>query len=443
MKTGTWIACIVWLMAIAWLHGIPRDEFYALWGIYALAFAAYVWLVFGKASISLRNGIILALLIRFISLWFDPLLSDDYYRFIWDGMVMHHGVHPMAYTPDYLMTHPEIMVPDQNLFSLLNSPNYYSVYPPVSQWLFRLSYAINGMHIAGHILFYKILVIATDALIVYFLYRLLMRLNHSPERVLWYALNPLIIMEFTGNLHMDGLMIAGLLGAVVLTELTEQKSILGSSLMMAFSMLSKLLTLILIPFMPRHLYWRKLSLFTLCSVAVSVIVFWWSFGSNSGWLESVHLWFTSFEFNASLYYIARTVGYYFKGYNAIAAIGPILAIMTMMVIGVLWIWYLRSKKLDWSSAMLFVMTVYFLMSTTVHPWYLGLLVALSVVSGHFYPMAWTFLVFLSYSHYAGGQAEENYLLIATEYFLLLGWMIWELKFGRKSDRLLAPITPAK
>jgi len=440
VKTGTWIACIVWLMAIAWLHGIPRAEFYALWGIYALAFAAYAWLVFRKPSIGLKYGLMLAFLIRFISLWFDPLLSDDYYRFIWDGMLMDQGVHPMSFTPAYLMSHPEILVPDQDLFSLLNSPHYYSVYPPVSQWLFGLSYAINGMHIAGHILFYKILLIATDALIVFFLYRLLIRLNQSLERVLWYALNPLIIMEFTGNLHMDGLMIAGLLGAVVLTE---KRNILGSSFMMAFSMLSKLLTLILIPFMPRHLYWRKLSLFTLCSVAISVFVFWWTFGSNTGWLESVHLWFTSFEFNASLYYIARSVGYYFKGYNAIAAIGPLMGIVTLLAIGALWIWYIRSKKHDWPAAMLLVMTVYFLMSTTVHPWYLGLLVALGVLSGHLYPLAWSFLVFLSYSHYAGGQAAENYWLIATEYSLLLGWMIWEWRYGREPDALPVKLLPGK
>jgi alpha-1,6-mannosyltransferase len=426
-------------MAIAWLYGIPRDDFYTLWSIYALAFAAYVWLVFGKAPISLRNGLLLAFLIRFISLWFDPLLSDDYYRFIWDGMVLHHGVHPMAYTPAYLMSHPEIMVPDQSLFSRLNSPAYYSVYPPVSQWLFRLSFAINGMHIAGHILFYKVLLIATDILIVFLLYRLLIRLNQPSANVLWYALNPLIIMEFTGNLHMDGLMIAGLLGAVVLAE---QKSILAGSFMMAFSMLSKLLTLILIPFMPRQLYWRKITLFTLSSLAMSAIILLWSFGSNTGWLESVHLWFTSFEFNASLYYVARSIGYYLKGYNAIATIGPILAVMTMLSIGIIWLWYIRSRKPDWSSAMLCVMTVYFLMSTTVHPWYLGVLVALGVLSGHRYPIAWTFLVFLSYSHYADGHAEENYWLIATEYCLLLAWMVWEWRFGRKTDSLPSTTSPA-
>ena len=129
----TWLACVVWLLTTAWLQCISRTEFYSLWSIYALAFATYAWLIFSRQSISLRDGLVLAFSARVISLFFDPLLSDDYYRFIWDGMLMHEGVHPMAYTPLYLMQHPEIVSLNDALFSQLNSQKYYSVYPPVAQ----------------------------------------------------------------------------------------------------------------------------------------------------------------------------------------------------------------------------------------------------------------------------------------------------------------------
>lgn len=428
MKTVIWLACVGWLLTTAWLQCISRSDFHLLWSIYALSFAIYTWLIFSRQSISLKHGLILALAARLISLFFDPLLSDDYYRFIWDGMLMHEGVHPMAYMPSYLMQHPEIATVNEFLYNQLNSQNYFSVYPPVAQWIFRLSYEINGMHIGGHVVFYKVLMIATDMVIVYLLYKLLLANNQPAQRVLWYTLNPLILIEFTGNLHMDGIMIAGLLGAVYLSN---KKSIVWSSLLMAFSVLSKMLTLILIPFMPNRLYWKKMIFFSMLSFSMSMLIFYASFGSYTGWIKSVRLWFVSFEFNASMYYLARELGYWITGYNTIEKTGPILAAITLCGIGLYWIRYIRKQETDWSTAMLFVLTFYFFMATTVHPWYLASLLCLGILSVRIYPMVWTFLVFLSYSHYMDSGFRENYFLIATEYILLLAWMIWEWQTRRR------------
>lgn len=431
-------ACVVWLLTTAWLQCISRSDFYSLWSIYALAFATYAWLIFSRQSISLRNGLVLALAARLVSLFFDPLLSDDYYRFIWDGMLMHEGVHPMAYTPSYLMHHPEIATVNEVLYSQLNSQNYYSVYPPFAQWIFRLSYEINGMRLGGHVIFYKMLLVATDMVITYLLYHLLLAKKQPTQRVLWYALNPLILLEFTGNLHMDGIMIAGLLGAMYLSG---KKSILWSSILMAFSVLSKMLTLILIPFMPRRLYWKKMILFSILSFTLSMLIFYASFGSHTGWMESVRLWFISFEFNASLYYLARELGYLITGYNTIEKTGPVLAMITLCGIGLYWIRYIRKHTTDWPTAMLFVLTFYFFMATTVHPWYLASLLCLGILSMRIYPMVWTFLVFISYSHYMDGGFRENYFLIATEYILLGSWIIWEWQ-TRKRQTTIYSTTPS-
>ena len=201
---------------------------------------------------------------------------------------------------------------------------------------------------------------------------------------------------------------------------------------MSVSIASKLLTLMLIPFMPVKIYWKKMILFTALTLTSSIVIFLLSFGQHTGWLDSVPLWFTSFEFNASIYYVVRSIGYQIVGYNAIGVIGPALASLTMFGIGIIWWTYIRKNKLDWMQAMLFVLTLYFLMSTTVHPWYLVMLVALSVLSLHVYPIIWSYLVFLSYSHYQGGSFAENYYLIGLEYLLLFGWMWWESKWVKSS-----------
>jgi len=212
--------------------------------------------------------------------------------------------------------------------------------------------------------------------------------------------------------------------------LSGKKTMFWSSMLMATSILSKMLTLILIPFMPKKLYWKNITVFSVLSVGISVLVFMCSFGSNTGWMNSIRLWFTSFEFNASLYYLLRSIGYLTKGYNTIEIIGPLLLFTALVVICILWWKYIRKTNADWAQAMLFVMTLYFLMSTTVHPWYIGLLLSLSVLSLHIYPVIWTYLIFLSYSHYEGGGFVENYPLIATEYLLLIFWMVMERRWRR-------------
>ena len=147
-------------------------------------------------------------------------------------------------------------------------------------------------------------------------------------------------------------------------------------------------------------------------------------------MDSVSLWFTSFEFNAGIYYILRAIGYALVEYNAIAKIGPSLALLTLSGIGFIWWMYLWKNKFEWVTAMLYVLTLYFVMSTTVHPWYLGMMVALSVLCFRIYPLIWTYLVFLSYSHYQGGHFIENYYLIGLEYVLLFGWMWWESRWNK-------------
>jgi hypothetical protein len=435
VKKAAWIAGLLWLCTIAWLHQIERSDFFTLWVVFTFSFAAYAWLLFSKYRIDLKTGLLLALGARILSLFFEPLLSDDYYRFIWDGMVSQSGVHPMAFTPQHLMEHPGTATTDPYLFSMLNSKEYYSVYPPVSQWLFSLSYWMNALHIRGHILFYKSILIAADLLIVFLLSGLLKRKGLPEKNVLWYALNPLIILEFTGNLHMDNLMIAGLLGSV---WLSDKRSMIWSSAFMIFSISSKMLTLILIPFMPIGMYWRKMIVFATGTIAGVLLVFVSYFGQLNGWMESVSLWFGRFEFNAGLYYLVRAAGYWLKGYNTIETTAPVMALITVLIIGLIWPGYMHSKIKDWAFAMLLVVTVYFLMGTTIHPWYLGLVLTLGVLSHRYYPLVWTYLALLSYSHYASGRFQENYMLITIEYVLLFTWILLEWQWRKKNREALPP-----
>ena len=423
----------LWLTTLICILTVSRSDFSLLWGLYSISFALYGLLVFRKKTVDLKFGLLLALVIRILSFGFSPHLTDDYFRFIWDGMIMHQGINPMAHLPSYLMDHPELAMPDPHLFSLLNSPDYYSVYPPVAQILFYIPYAINHLNIGGHIFFYKGIALAADTAVIFLLYLLLKKNNLPIHRLLIYALNPLIIIEFAGNLHFEGVMIACLLSAVLFSE---KRLIFLSSLFMTASIGTKLIPFMLIPFMPRQMFWKKWILWGITTLSVTCLIFWFIY-QNTGWLQSINLWFRSFEFNAGFYYVIRELDSMWRGYDNIHFVGPLMAGLTLMLILFIWIIYLKKQKWHWSAAMLFALTIYFLMTTTLHPWYLSTILALSVISGHYYPVIWTYLVFLSYSHYDQGGFSEKYIFICVEYFILFGWMIFEYRF-RLSPVPLAP-----
>jgi alpha-1,6-mannosyltransferase len=429
LKIDQFIIGAIWLGFMIWLLQINRSDFLLLWSSYSIAFACYAWLVFRKNTIGITFGLLLALTARLASFLFEPLLSDDYFRFIWDGMLMNNGIHPIAYVPSYLAAHPEVISINQELFKGLNSPDYFSVYPPVTQWIFGLSFWISGSDIAANIFCYKTVLCGADIAIVYLLHKLLSLRNLPSRRILIFALNPLIVLEYAGNLHMDGLMIAGLLAAIFFSE---KNKLAGGIAAMTFSVLTKMLTLVLLPFMPKKMYWKRIIPFSMGTLALTGLAFWFSFGTHTGWLTSIHLWFQSFEFNASLYYLGRYIGFLIKGYNTISFLGPALAILFLLCSFLVWLKYYHNTGMDWAHAMLFILTMYFLCSTTVHPWYIGILLVLSVLSLHMYPVVWTYLVFLSYSHYQGGTFMENHVLIATEYLLLLGFMFMEWRFKKNT-----------
>ena len=69
---------------------------------------------------------------------------------------------------------------------------------------------------------------------------------------------------------------------------------------------------------------------------------------------------------------------------------------------------------------------YFLLSTTVHPWYVATPLLLCLFTKYRFPILWSGLVFLSYSAYRAEGYSENMWLVATEYILLLSFAIWEI-----------------
>ncbi len=405
-----------------------RANFLLLIGWATFFFLTYIAVAFyTERRNDIQFYIILGILLRGVLLFNFPNLSDDIYRFYWDGLLSTHGYNPFSYLPDFYIKNnilPEYLTPA--LYEKLNSKEYYTIYPPVLQGVFAMAAGLFPKNIIGATIVMKVFLLVGEIGSIVLIKKMLQRFDLPEKNVLWYTLNPLVIIEIMGNIHFEGLMIFFLLLSLWLI----MNNRLGyAAFAMTGAIAAKLLPLMFLPFLIGKLGWRRSliylgiiggSLFILFAPLLNV-----SFFSNFG--ASLSLYFRRFEFNAGFFYALewfyRVV---FNDHYIIRSVGPILALITLNCIVILtiirydWAW----KKMP--ESWLFAISIYLVNTTTVHPWYVCLAVALTGFTKWRYPIVWSGMVWLSYSHYWGGGFQENYLLIAIEYLIVLSFFFQEL-----------------
>ncbi|MGB1211165.1 MAG: mannosyltransferase [Lacinutrix venerupis] len=414
-------------------YNLERTAHFKLVSIYVLLFTIFYFLIKNnKENTNFLTAI--AFLFRAIFILSIPNLSQDFYRFIWDGRLILQGINPYLYTPESYISQAQYPVAQaQELYNGMRQLNasHFTNYPPINQLCFIIAGVFAGKSIVGSAMVLRLLIIAADFGILYYGKKLLKQLKLPTHNIFWYILNPFIIIELTGNLHFEGVMIFFLIWSLYLLHVGKWK---WAAVVFALSIATKLVPLM---FLPLFFWWFlkeqttknfiKLITFYTIVLVTTVLLFAPFFSSQfiDNYAKTVGLWFSNFEFNASIYYIARAIGYWFRGYNEIAVIGKILPVIT-----ILFILYLSFLKKNTSlqkliNAMLFSFTIYLFLSTTVHPWYIATILMLSIFTNYKFPLVWSFIIIISYLAYANADNTENLWVIALEYLVVFGVFIWE------------------
>jgi hypothetical protein len=412
-----------------WAFQVSRTETGLLLGLYAALFLAYTYVIRSPLSSSTtthwHGWLVTALVVRLIGLWAIPSLSDDFYRFVWDGRLLVAGYNPYLYLPKALpagLDRTTAHLPAE-LFHSLNSPSYYTIYPPLLQgWFGVVASLTDDLRWSAFGL--RLPILLAELATVYYLYRLMLVEGWSAQQsrrgVLVYALNPLVISELTGNLHYEGLLIPLLLGSVFYAT---RRLLTPSALLLAGAIGVKLLPLIYFPALARPLSWPRRLRYGFVVAAGVLIPF--LFFVESGFFlhfgKSLQLYFQQFEFNAGLYYLLRGVGQWLLGFNPIAYVGPLLALTSAA--GMLSLSSDSRLPLSLRERVLLVGAVYLLCATTVHPWYLTPLLALGVGTRFRFQLVWTSVAILSYAAYGHDPVRENPWLLLIEYGLVVG-VLW-------------------
>ena len=404
-----------------------REDFIQVLLLYTSLFTFFI--VLTRTENNFKFLSLAALLLRLVFIAAIPNLSNDFYRFIWDGRMLMQGLNPYLYTPElFLQGNMAQLIHDgQLLYEGMGKLNghHYTCYPPVNQLGFLIPAMLFSKSLLGSTVVMRLLIMAADIGVWWLGPKLLERLKLSRNNVFLYLLNPFIIIELTGNLHFEGVMIFFLIWSVYLLLTGKWR---WSAVVMAISVAVKLIPLIFLPLLIRKLKVKKVLIYYLITGGLTLLMFMPFISSTliENFMSSISLYFQNFEFNASVYYIIRAIGYEVTGYNIIHAVGKVLPFITLVFVLLISAFRKNEKSHVLIISMMMAIGVYYLLSTTVHPWYVAVILSLSIFTKWRFALVWSFTVILSYTAYNNAGYSENLILIGAEYVLVLAYLIYEL-----------------
>jgi len=234
---------------------IPREDSLSFLLLYASSWGLTYALL--KSS-STKSILWLGLLFRLVFIIALPWLSQDFYRFIWDGLLLQNELNPYAFTPNELTEKDALFDPalKTTLYKGMGalSAQHYSNYPPLNQLGFLSAVTVFPQSLLGIVVVMRLLLILVEVGLFFMVKKILQHLNLPSIRLGWYFLNPLIILELTGNLHWEGLML--FFFALGWWFLLKQQNI-WATVAFAFSIATKLIPLLLLPLFARFQNWKK------------------------------------------------------------------------------------------------------------------------------------------------------------------------------------------
>ncbi len=401
---------------------LDRDSFPLYLALYLAM--SIPWLAASYVAVrekeSRRSDLLLVLgvaaILRAVFLPTEPVLSDDIFRYIWDGRVQHAGTNPYLHAPD---DSGLSLVKDEipEIHERINNKDIPTIYPPLMQLFF---YAATS--VSSSVLWMKTLLTLLDLALVVALARLLDTLALPPIRALVYAWSPLPAVEIAGSGHND---VAAVLLLVLALVAFEKGQRAGSGALAAASGLAKLGGFAILPFFARAAGLRAF----LAAGLLTILVFLPYASAGELAFRGLREYALRWRGNDSLFHLVLILG----GSLARAKLA-VAAILLALALVLLW------RKTPPLRAAFWILGAILLLSPTVHPWYFLWIAPLLAVFPH---PAWLLLeasAALSYHAFylavPGEPWREVPFLKILEYgpfFVLLGLHFW-LHGSRKASQ---------
>ena len=408
-EAGFFAAFILYWASLALLHIEPaaRDRAATLPAVAGQSSGAVPGTAFYIISI-----IFCACCFRFVLWMSPPTLSDDIYRYVWEGKIFAAGLNPFAHAPADQALYA---FRDKEIFPYINHQELSTIYPPLSLFIFRLCAKLSATVAAMKMTF-----ILFDLLTIGILFLILNAMHISPLRVIIYAWNPLVIMEFAGSGHLDS---AGIFFLMLALYLFITGRRVSSTIALTLSFLVKFLSGMFIPFVLGKRKILYLFIFVLL-VGVSYVPF---FSAGDKLFNSLLQYSQRWIFNASMYDLLMLL-FQSNTKARLAAAAILLAVFFVLL-------FKHSRQPADTRAVYIFSTVFILMGCTfvfspvLYPWYLCWIIPLMAIVPN---RAWLVLsgsIFLSYLIWKGyveaGIWQENMWVKIAEYAPFYGLLLYD------------------
>ncbi len=368
-----------------------REEiglFLALMATASVAYLFVIWLVHSRRpgpTTALVGCLLLGLIWRVGLVGAVPLVSDDVYRYVWDGRVQQEGLNPYESVPD----DPRLESLHTDLTRQIHPTNAAlpAIYPPLAQ---RLFYGVTSVHESVKAL--ALVMVVADVLIVVLLWRWLAAAGRNRWWVLAYAWHPLVVLEGAGGAHIDTF--GALLLAASWVALSRRRSLLAS-VTFAGAIAVKFVPIVLVP-----LLWRRIRALDAVAGGIVLILLYLPFIHDGKMpIGSLGTYLSQWRFNAP----------FFRWLEPLFGI-PVIVVASLCVGLVVAEFSRRTMRRDDPCAWAWPIAVTIFLMPAIYPWYLVWLTPFLTVAATFPLTIWTVTSISTYAVWASESAGTGWNL---------------------------------
>lgn len=301
-------------------------------------------------------GLILALGLGFrLVFWaVPPMISHDAYRYVWDAHLIAHGVSP------YL--HPAsdpalISLRDHAIWPQLDWPNSPTIYPPGAEALFLLINSFAPLNILA----IKLAMGIGDAGIGLVTLLLLRHSGLDLRRVIIYWWNPIPVIEFVYNAHVDAIAVFWTVLAVLLALQHWRGARLLAGIALGLAVLTKLYPLLFVLVLFRRRDWGFLSGLSLTLAVITLPFVLLGLGSG-GFLST---YFSQRFVDQGIAFRLITQVFLEKDLQFVLQGLALLALCALVF------WLYLQRQLRSISGILALFAAWIVLSPHLFPWYVG------------------------------------------------------------------------
>lgn len=369
---SAWAAVVAYagLAASAFLLGPWSEHLGVFLVLHGLAWIACAFA--SRSCLGLGSVLMGAALFRLFLLPLEPALSDDIFRYVWEGRVQLAGVNPYVSPP----AAPGLVLLRDAVWARVNHPEYSAIYPPLAQLVFRLLAAVGG----GVTLF-KVCFVLFDLAAIALLGAELGRRGRPVAALALYAWNPLVVVEVAASGHLEPFGIALLVVAIVY----RQRAPAFAWAALAASIAAKYASLVAVPFfvLAAPAPPRPRALLAAAAVFAAVLAPY----ATAGWklFDSLRVYAEHWRYNDIFFRLVQALVAEPR-WARIASGGVLLGVLALLA---------RSRG-RFENRLMAALAASLLLSPTVHPWYLLWPLALLPLAPSRALFAWSGTIVLAY-----------------------------------------------